>query len=385
MKKYILHPFLLCLIASFVQAQSGKLLINTGVNIKADQVEMRIYEGANSDTSTEMSKCFLKMKYGTYDILNPEAMEHVVKGSNTIIGVDLLYTDYQNQDEQNILNKRRINELYFLYPDLFKQTMVNWRFVKQVGFADELGAKKLPHGFVITYHTSPSYTISDLKTQLEKISVHTVPDTSLFKHFRKHINSSDDLICVDMTGSMSPYYKQLFLWITLKGNTKDTLKYALFNDGDLKPDHYKKAMNTGGIYSFKSNHQDTTAKYLLTCIAGGGGGDSPENNIEAAMNGLKKFPKTKEIIMLVDNWADMRDYSYIGDLTKPVRVIICGSQIGTAKYPINPQYLDLAKRTKGSICTIEEELTDLSKVNEGTEITLGGTKYLFSGGRFLRK
>lgn len=370
---------------STLYGQAGKLTINTGVNIKTDTVQMRIYDNAVTDTSKELRTLFLKMKYGDYEILNSEDIKQLAKGGNYAISVDLLYTDYQNTDDQNLLNRRRINELYFLYPDVFKQSMVTWRFVKQVGFIDEGGAKKMPHGFLIKYRATPHYTYTDIKTQLENISVATVPDTSLFKHFRKHINSSDDLICVDMTGSMSPYYKQLFLWLTLKGNTKDTLKYALFNDGNMKSDHLKKPMSTGGVYVFKSNSQDTTAQQLLRCISGGGGGDSPENNIEAAMAGLKKFPKSKEIIMLVDNWADMRDYSYISDITKPVRVIICGSEFGGIEYPINPQYLDLAKKTKGSVCTIEEEISDLSKVNEGSEITLGGSKYVFSSGRFIRK
>jgi hypothetical protein len=209
-------------------------------------------------------------------------------------------------------------------------------------------------------------------------------DTSLFRIFNKYIKFKEELVCVDLTGSMTPYYFQLFVWLNLKHSTIP-LNFSFFNDGDSTPDNLKRTGNTGGVYLDRTNSMDTVTSYAFTCISNGNGGDSQENNVEAVLKGSKKFPNSKEIIMIADNWSDMRDYALISEIKYPVRVIVCGTELYGIKTPVNPQYLDLARRTGGSIHTMEEDIEDLAKKKEGEEITIAGEKFVLRGGRFYKK
>jgi len=93
-----------------------------------------------------------------------------------------------------------------------------------------------------------------------------------------------------------------------------------------------------------------------------------------------KILKWKKIILVADNWADMRDYSLIGTIKKPVSVILCGTSDG-----INTQYIDLARSTGGSLHTIEEDIENLMKIREGSEVKIGKDVYILNGGRFRKK
>jgi len=57
---------------------------------------------------------------------------------------------------------------------------------------------------------------------------------------------------------------------------------------------------------------------------------------------------------------------------------VCGGESG-----INPQYLDLARTTGGSVHTIENDITDLSKLNEGQQVNIGSFTYRIQGGKFV--
>jgi hypothetical protein len=81
----------------------------------------------------------------------------------------------------------------------------------------------------------------------------------------------------------------------------------------------------------------------------------------------------------------MRDYSMLAEVKQPVKVIVCGTDYYGLKTPVNTQYLDLARKTRGSIHTIEEDIEDLADKKDGEEIVIGGNKYLIRGGKFYRK
>ncbi len=82
--------------------------------------------------------------------------------------------------------------------------------------------------------------------------------------------------------------------------------------------------------------------------------------------------------MLADNWSDMRDYNLRYQVNKPVRIILCGT-----KYGINPQYLNLAYITKGSVHTIEEDLDKLFELKNGATFILAGQTFVVSNGNII--
>lgn len=186
------------------------------------------------------------------------------------------------------------------------------------------------------------------------------------------------MLVVDVTGSMGGYTQQVLSWIALENNLKRVKHMVCFNDGDYKSDSKKVTGKTGGIYHSSTEDLLSYVSTIMKAMENGGGGDAPENDVEAILEGIKLNKGCDEIILIADNWANMRDYSMIKDIHKPVRVIICGNMYG-----INTQYLDLARETGGSVHTMEDDLFDLMKLNEGQSIKIGSKTYSIKDGKFV--
>jgi hypothetical protein len=113
-------------------------------------------------------------------------------------------------------------------------------------------------------------------------------------------------------------------------------------------------------------------------MSNGSGGDAPENDLEALRESIKMNPDGEQIL-IADNWAPLKDYSLIGDITRPVRIVLCGTQWG-----VNVDYLNLARATGGSVHTMENDLLDLAKMNEGEEVSIGRETFKISKGKFVK-
>lgn len=212
-----------------------------------------------------------------------------------------------------------------------------------------------------------------LGTELMSFSTDTVVTSVLNRN-----NWNNMTVVVDVTGSMGGYTSQLLQWIALANHSKRIKSLVCFNDGNMKADNVKKMGSVGGIYHSDSNSVNNFIYTMTKSMTAGGGGDAPENNIEAVLSAIKKDPTIKEVILIVDNYANMRDYSMISEVKIPVRVIVCGNLFG-----VNTQYLDLARNTKGSIHTMEDDLTKLYDLNEGEEIKIGKMVYTIKNGKFV--
>ena len=82
--------------------------------------------------------------------------------------------------------------------------------------------------------------------------------------------------------------------------------------------------------------------------------------------------------MIADNWATPRDVKLLSGIGKPIHIILCG-----AWYGINVDYINLALQSGGTVHTIDEDLTELAKVNEGETIEIMGKVFEMKGGRFI--
>jgi hypothetical protein len=189
----------------------------------------------------------------------------------------------------------------------------------------------------------------------------------------------DVAIVNDFTSSMSPYIAEVLVWHSLNIQKRISLinGYTFFNDGNLTPDDKKIIGKTGGIYNTASQNLDSVLNTAVNTIEHGGGGDNEENNVEALIEAQKQFPKARGLVMVADNWANMRDTALISQVKLPVKVVLCG-----ALSSINTQYIDLAYRTKGSIHTIEEDIVDLRKITEGKVIIINKKRYRLIKGSF---
>lgn len=375
--------FILCVIFLLnVELWGQKVRFSIDLSVKLDSLKTAVYKPEKK--GDYLKTIWLKSKYGSAELYPSKELEKLKSPTARIISVDLVYTDVYKAENQYDLNKKRIAELYFLFPDIFEQTLIQWKLVEQDGYKNEHEATQLFHGFVIQYVELPTFSITTPEEFKKSIKLRDRVDTAFFKLFSKHFKGKSELIAIDMTGSMSPYYHQVFSWMYLKAGKSD-YRFSFFNDGDSKRDNEKKMGNVGGVYTTKSANLDTLVKYAYSCIKGGGGGDTPENNIEAILKGIKKYTDVKEVILVADNYAGMRDYSMIGEVKVPVHVILCGTSYYGFSAPINTEYLDLARKTGGTISTIEHEIENLGRLKEGETVTFGGNTYVIRGGRFALK
>lgn len=205
-------------------------------------------------------------------------------------------------------------------------------------------------------------------------------DTVVLTVFNRNPQWKQKLVVCDLTGSMSPYSQQLLLWYQLNYKMEQHLQFVFFNDGNNLPDEKKIIGKTGGIYYAQSKNYDSLVRIMTRVIAAGSGGDCPENNLEALINGTRMCKEPyREIIMIADNLAPVKDIELLPNFRQPVHIIVCG-----VTGEIHPDYLRIAWKTGGSIHTMEQDITDIAKTMDGEIVTIGKMKYRLSGGKFYK-
>lgn len=187
------------------------------------------------------------------------------------------------------------------------------------------------------------------------------------------------VVVTDLTGSMSPYMDQVVLWHALQLVQGEENRYVFFNDGDARPDNQKPIGKTGGIYFTEKAGMEQLLETMMQTARAGYGGDGPENDLEALLEGAAKRAGMDELILVADNYSDVRDIELLSRLKVPVHIILCG-----AEYGVNEDYLEIAYRTRGSIHTIEEDIDNLAELADGATITIGTAQYRVSRGKFIQ-
>ncbi len=343
--------------------EGGKKVVSTEyLGIKTTTLSVAKYKPSKR-IRPDLKRIFLDVNFGDYIINNKGAVDSL-KGM-IITSISLVYTKYPVEQNLSRLNNHRFEHLKELCPTAFNNPELKCKIITQTECNDEESARKLFHGFVIMYKPAPF-----------------VPrrDSSVIEILKRN-RWKDMTIVTDFTGSMGPYISQIYYWYKLTYATKDISEFVFFNDGDGKPDYKKQSGNTGGLYYCKSTVKDSMFKAAYRCRNAGDGGDAQENNIEAILFAIEKNPKLKEVYMMADNNADMRDYDLMSKVKIPVHIILCGVD---EKTPINTEYLDLARNTNGSIHTVEEDIDNLIKIAEGKTIEIGGFEYKITNGKFVQ-
>jgi hypothetical protein len=204
-----------------------------------------------------------------------------------------------------------------------------------------------------------------------------LPDSTILKAFKRN-HWKDFAITGDVTGSMYSYTAQLLLWIKLQSLDSLTNNFTFFNDGDDKPDYKKKIGQTGGIYQKSCVSFSEVLNLIKGTMLAGGGGDSPENDVEALLASESQFSEIAFHVLIADNWAPLKDQKLIKKLTKPVRVVLCG----VLDYYVTVDYLNLARQTGGSVHLMEQDLYNLARMHEGETLTIGKKSFRIDGGEF---
>jgi hypothetical protein len=378
-------------------------------------------------------RIIVEMPFGKSDIVKVVGDTTELKNAGQVT-VDIVYTSFGNQKTLQELNNKRIQKILSKFPTIKKGMITDINYYRQLDKNNIDEAKLLFHGVLIRFRlkqdketmafdlkkideivyskelkkiyedklieknkkTSSSGAVWDIRkatglklgvngVELEydsSIATESIKsfkqDSSIFKIFKRNA-WRNYAIAGDVTGSMYPYTAQLLIWLKLESISNLTTDYTFFNDGDNKKDNEKQIGNTGGVYSKECKTYEDVEELIKSTMKKGGGGDIPENNIEALIKTEQNFKNISSIVMLADNWASIKDYSLISQLTKPVRIIVCGA----INNNIRVDYLNLARMTNGSIHTIEEDIEGLAKMHEGETIQFGRKKYKIVNGSFV--
>ncbi|MCS7084605.1 MAG: hypothetical protein RMM53_00660 [Bacteroidia bacterium] len=272
----------------------------------------------------------------------------------------------------------RMRALAHLDSALLSDERIEWKIFFQTEAKNERQARKLFHGAVIEYDLatqarSAESGSSSLPSPYAAVSSRPTPamayvldilngtaavdDSTVFKVLDRNPSWKDMVVVVDLTGSMHPYSALLIRWLTLHHAQGKIKHLVFFNDGDdhIRNNKEKKVGQTGGIYHVRPDSMKTILAAMERVIRSGGGGDVAENNLEALLAAIEKYPDEKEYYMIADNTAPVRDIALLNKIKKPVHVIVCRAP---HRYdPILNDYVKIAWKTKGSVQLMEKAVS----------------------------
>ncbi len=400
--------------AKFIQYLSTTLLLLMGLSINAQNIKkfskdilnnprnygekfeklFNLNEVPQFNKNDDVNKVVLENGYTRYTIKN--ANEWPAYDKNIIVTqIDVIYTKYpKNKDFWRTnyydLLANRIKELFKLDSTL-NSSDFEWNIILQTDCNSESEAKQMFHGISITYfeleemmeegedvdetleQDSSYFKRNTLKVQNFIRSQGGIGDSLVYKIFDRHPEWENAVVVMDWTGSMYQYGAQAVLWHTLNFKSSGIKDFVFFNDGNDTPDDRKVIGETGGVYFAQAKNVNRLVNTFYLVSRRGKGGDHPENDIEALIRGINRFEDFDELILIADNNSCMRDFQLIANLDVKVNVIVCG-----ARYGINPQYINLAYLTGGSIHTMEEDIKHLNRLVKNKEIKVENLEYKLS-------
>jgi len=339
------------------------------------------------------NKVVLENGYVKSVIRNPEDWQ-AYNDKRIITQVDFIFTKYPKnikfwRTNYHKLLANRVKALIALDTTLNSDAF-EWNIVMQTDCNTETEAKKMFHGIAITYFMEEEYVLdgekkidetkhhkdeeyfseSSLKVKNYIRSQGGIGDSLIYKIFDRNPQWDNALVVMDWTGSMYRHGSQAVLWHTLNFNNSGIKNFVFFNDGDKKEDFRKQIGKTGGVYYAQAKNLNRLVNTFYLVGKRGNGGDEPENDVEALIKGMNRFEDFDEVVLIADNNSCMRDFSLISNLDVAVNIIVCGAETS-----INPQYVNLAYHTGGSIHTIEEDIVHLNSKIKDHEINLKNITY----------
>lgn len=320
----------------------------------------------------------IRMTPGEHTILNPKDVAALKE--QTIIRVDLVYSDYPVGADFSELNRKRILELYILLPEAFNSNIIDWNIVKQTGVESSGEMQQYFHGFVIYYRRLPTFE-EEHKQILDVVEKRTAPqDSSLLKVFERQPAWKDMLVVTDVTGSMAPYTSQILLWIKANQKMKTFKQIVFFNDDEENSNTQTNKLDSTGIWTIESSNADKVIQLAFKAMENG---HHIENNLEAICYAIRKYPENKNnVVLIADNWenpCDMKLVEFLKQQKIPLKIVVCG-----VTDRMNTLYLDLAYATGGSVHTMEEDLTNIAQLGNGKTFKLNGMKFMMSAGKFIQ-
>lgn len=378
------------------QSQFSELELNaespTNLETKFHLVEAKQYSKEEGE-----GRVFLENGYASSIISNPQAWLNI-KDRYEVIAIQLIYTKYPLDKSLWRTNYKKLLcqrlQALFAVDSNLNSSDIDWNIILQTNCKNEEEAMKMQHGIElivepkISLENNTSFkaeesvkegmTESDMnkKDQIRfkkfLLQLSPSPDSTIELVFNRHPEWKNSLVVMDWTGSMYEFGAKLMLWHAEHHTSSGVKNIVLFTD-QRSHTNSKSIGDCGGVFYLENSNLEKVLK-LMKSLKNQESNDVEENNIDALIKGLERTKDFEELIMIADNRSCMKDYCRVDEIKVPVRIVLCGSQLG-----INPQYINLAYLTNGSIHTGESDTWEIrSFAQEGKSLTIDGFKYVFN-------
>jgi hypothetical protein len=197
---------------------------------------------------------------------------------------------------------------------------------------------------------------------------------TLARNLRRWPNA---VIVCDLTTSMYPYSTQLFAWFRKNARHPAVKGIVFFTDCDSLGRQTQPGGPAGQMFVTRNSDAKLSLPVMIDAVRNTmSNADEAENDLEALLFAQRTFPDASHFVLLADNSSPVKDMALLDQIRKPVHVVLCGTT-NRVDQAFQPEYLTLAKRTSGSLHTLEDDLNP-KKMDSGTWIRVGEKYYRYN-------
>ena len=209
------------------------------------------------------------------------------------------------------------------------------------------------------------------------------PDSAASRTLERNKNRWRNVaIVADFTSSMYPHAAELFTWLAQNRRNQYIKGAVFFTDCDSLGRETQPG-NPGKMYLVRDwRNTDILPVFIDASRNTMGNAGAAENDLEAVLYAQRQFANAESLVLVADNGSPVKDMHLLPQVTKPVRIVLCGNT-HDPKVAIQPDYLKIAAATKGSIHTPTTDLPDVTRMARGGKIRIGKHWYRYRRGRFV--
>jgi hypothetical protein len=290
--------------------------------------------------------------------------------------------EVKEQKKAIILNENPV------FPELFNETSeVTENDVAEI-IVNKIASRKMPmpkihNGLAekeIRFMASSAVSMSDKISRVRQLG--KTYELTSYQALDRNIEQWKNIVIVcDITTSMFPYTTQVFDWMTENSDNTSIKGIVFFTDCDSLGRQTRGRL-PGKMFSVRKRDELLLWDTMFAAINNTENNkDKPENNIEALLYAQKHFPDADEFVMIADNSSEVKDMRLLSKVKKKVHVILCGETY-QKNYAFQSDFIEIAKKTKGSIHTVEDDIENVSKVKDMSVVRVGNIYFRFHKGKF---
>ncbi|MFY7910266.1 MAG: hypothetical protein ACOVO2_11960 [Emticicia sp.] len=272
-----------------------------------------------------------------------------------------LYNETQEFNEQNE-TEIKLNKI------------TNKRLVFKDNLADDLAEKE------IRFLSASAVSMSDKISRVRALG--KTYELTSYDALDRNIDKWKNVVIVcDITSTMFPYTTQVFDWMNENTDNKSIKGIVFFTDCDSLGRQTRGRL-PGKMFTVRTKDELVLWDTMFAAINNTENNkDKPENNIEAILYAQKNFPDADEIVMIADNSSEVKDMKLLSKVKKKVHIILCGETY-RKNLAFQDDYVQIAKKTQGTIHTLEDDIENVSKVKDMSVVRVGNIYFRFHKGKF---